>query len=168
MSSPPALTDAQDKAFKLGEFHLKQQIALSHCFAEAMYLDGRAPGPTLQAWIESYVVPPPPKPPGYQTYYERRRAELAAKKARVDALMVMRARALESAHRRWPQPRCLSKDHEKENRTRQMEEKAAREAAKAKKAAREAEAERAAAAARVATLMQMRATWEGSRRKKAI
>jgi hypothetical protein len=49
-----------------------------------------------------------------------------------------------------------------------MEEKAAREAAKAKKAAREAEAERAAAAARVATLMQMRATWEGSRRKKAI
>jgi hypothetical protein len=163
-----ALTDAQGKAFKRGEYHLKLQIVLSHCFAEAMHLDGRAPGPTLQVWIESYVVPPPPKPPGYQTYYKRRRAELAAKKARIDTLMVMRARALESARRRWPQPRCLSKDHEKENRMRQMEEKAAREAAKAEKAACEAEEERAAAAARVATLMQMRATWEESRCKKAI
>ncbi|KAJ7922578.1 hypothetical protein B0H13DRAFT_1865756, partial [Mycena leptocephala] len=148
MSSPPALTDAQDKAFKL----------------EAMYLDGRAPGPTLQAWIESYVVPPP-RNPRVIKHTTNAAAQSSPRRRRVDALMVMRARALESARRRWPQPRCLSKDHEKENRTRQMEEKATREAAKAKKAAREAEAERAAAAARVATLMQMRATWEGSRRE---
>ncbi|KAJ7818924.1 hypothetical protein B0H13DRAFT_1921990 [Mycena leptocephala] len=59
--------------------------------------------------------------------------ELAAKKARVTALMDMRARTLKSARRRWPQPRCLSKDHERENLTRQMEEKAALEAAKAEK-----------------------------------
>jgi hypothetical protein len=133
-----------------------------------MHLDGHAPGPTLRAWIDSCVLPPPPKPPGHKTYYERRRAELVAKKARVNNLMDMRARALKSAQRRWPQPRCLSKDHEKENRARQKEEEAAREAVKAEKVVREAKEERAAAAARVATLMQMRAAWEESRRKKAI
>jgi hypothetical protein len=147
---------------------LKKKILLSHRFSDAIHLDGRAPGPTLQAWIDSYVLPPPPKPPGHQTYYERRRAELAAKKARVTALMDMRARALKSARRRWPQPRCLSKDHEKESLTRQMEEKAALEAAKAEKRVREAKEERAATAARVATLMQMRATWEESRRRKKL
>ncbi|KAJ7916077.1 hypothetical protein B0H13DRAFT_1871525 [Mycena leptocephala] len=143
MSSPAktaALTDAQDKAFK----------------EEAMRLDGRAPGPTLQAWIDGYVWALPAKPPGHQTYYERRRAELAAKKARVEVLMDIR---------RWPRPRCLSKDHERENQKRRMEEEAAREAAKADKAAHEAKEERAVAA-HVAALMQMRAAWEASHRKK--
>lgn len=138
----------------------------SHCFSEALRLDGRALGPTTQTWIDSYALPPPLKPPGHQTYYERRRAELAAKKARVETLMAMRVRALNSACHRWPQPRCLSKDHEKENRTRRMEEEAAREVAKAEKAAREVKEQRAAAAARVATLMEMRAAWEASHRKK--
>jgi hypothetical protein len=131
-----------------------------------MRLDGRAPGPTLQAWIDGYVQAPPAKPPGHQTYYEHRRAELAAKKAHVEVLMDMRARALKSASRRWPRPQCLSKDHKRENRTRRMEEEAAHEAAKADKAVHEAKEERAAAAARMAALMQMRAAWEASHRKK--
>ncbi|KAJ7079376.1 hypothetical protein C8R43DRAFT_965865 [Mycena crocata] len=73
-----------------------------------------APRRTLQQWLDAYMLPPPFAPPAPPTrYYDRLRAQLIAKKARAEALMQTRARALEKRATRWPR---LYERHEKEDR----------------------------------------------------
>ncbi|KAJ6566710.1 hypothetical protein B0H19DRAFT_1066994 [Mycena capillaripes] len=135
----PVLSSEPDKAMK--------QEAIRH--------KGGPFKPHVQRWIDTYALQgrDPPK----TTYYERRRGELAVKKARADALMEARTRALKSGARRWPKLR-EAREYDKENAMRadqqkQAEAEAVRAAAKEVLVAKEL---RAAAEARVSTLMRLR------------
>ncbi|KAJ7453818.1 hypothetical protein FB451DRAFT_1408694 [Mycena latifolia] len=135
------LADAQDNAFKR-EVMRHADFPLDH---------------TLSRWLDRYMAAPPaPRPPG-PSYSQRLSTSLVARKARVDALMALRARGEKHA-RRWPRLRQAAEQDQKARRdaeTKRRQDIAAREAA-----AREAlvrKKEREAADARVAVLMRQRA-----------
>ncbi|KAJ6586360.1 hypothetical protein DFH09DRAFT_1308391 [Mycena vulgaris] len=90
MSSLRALAVAQDKAFKY----------------EALHHD------TSQAPITLPQLTAPPR----QSFYKLKRAELVARKARVDALMALRARGEKEAHLRWPRFRQSREEQQKRQR----------------------------------------------------
>ncbi|KAJ7478026.1 hypothetical protein B0H11DRAFT_2234355 [Mycena galericulata] len=116
--------------------------------------DGNQPlSPIVQSWLNENRAPPQaptptPPHPSQPSFYERKRAQLVLRKARVDALIHLRACALKSRH--WPRLR-EAREADKENEVRLMRVKAREERAKA-----EAARERAAADARVAHLMALR------------
>lgn len=112
--------------------------------------------PVLQQWLDRYL--PLPRKPGPRgpTFYERKRAELVAKKARADALMNLRATVLKKSARLWPRLReARQADKENGDRMARVKEREA-------KAKVEAARERAAADARVAHLMALRALQRAS------
>ncbi|KAJ6570825.1 hypothetical protein DFH09DRAFT_1079809 [Mycena vulgaris] len=149
MSSLRALAVAQDKAFKYEALH--------HDASQPV----RAP---LQRWIKKYRPPmqpitlPQPTAPPRQSFYELKRAELVARKARVDALMALRARGEKEAHLRWPPFRQSREEQQKRQRAADGKHRADEEARlEAARAAFERKEERAAADARVATPTPTRA-----------
>ncbi|KAJ7450111.1 hypothetical protein FB451DRAFT_1410457 [Mycena latifolia] len=117
---------------------------------EAIRSKGQPVTRKLDLWLSSYL-PGPPLGPLRANYYEHRRAELLARKKRVEALMELRARALRESSRRWPR---LRQAREQDM---QVQAKRIEEVRRAARAAIEAKAARAAADARVATLMALRA-----------
>ncbi|KAJ7130007.1 hypothetical protein C8R43DRAFT_957217 [Mycena crocata] len=137
------LIPAQDKAFK------KEAIESA--------TKNIPPRWALRQWLDAYMLPPktPVAPP--QRYYERRRAELIARKERADALMDLRDRALKNRARRWPRIYEEHEKHDKENRQQtkrcRLEMEHARHAAAAESARKQ---RRADADARVAYLMELR------------
>ncbi|KAJ6538208.1 hypothetical protein DFH09DRAFT_1324074 [Mycena vulgaris] len=141
-----SLTPAQDRALKL----------------EAIRHKGKPVTQQLDRWMTSYIPGPPAGPPR-ESYYERKRAELVAKKKRVDALMELRARVLrDPGARRGPR---LRQARERIQQQHAAELKQQAEVRKAEHAAIEARAERAAAEARVAFLMALRVgTGKGGRK----
>ncbi|KAJ7112733.1 hypothetical protein C8R44DRAFT_741805 [Mycena epipterygia] len=133
-----ALTAAQDKAFK----------------HEALHHRGGPVNAPLQRWLDNYLLPTKPTAAPRQSFYERKEAEFAAKKARRDTLDEMRARGEKVANRRWPRLRRIAED--KENlRVATLKKEAARLAAV--RGELEHKRERAAADARVAELMRLHA-----------
>ncbi|KAJ7495439.1 hypothetical protein FB451DRAFT_1387467 [Mycena latifolia] len=147
------LTPAQDKAFKIGGTSLQNyDDLLTIMRAEAIRHKGQPVTRQLDLWLSSYL-PGPPTGSRRQGYYERRRAELVAKKARVQALMDLRARALREGSRRWPR---LREAREKDIQQRALKSKQLEDARKAARAVIEAKEARAAADARVAVLMALR------------
>ncbi|KAJ7457109.1 hypothetical protein FB451DRAFT_1407135 [Mycena latifolia] len=86
------LGDPQSKAFK----------------KEALRKDGKVTSPRLKIWLDRQRFPPKPAGPPKKSYYEQLRARLVARKARVTALMELRARALENSRRRWSRPYHLT------------------------------------------------------------
>ncbi|KAJ7449014.1 hypothetical protein FB451DRAFT_1567147 [Mycena latifolia] len=134
------------------------------CKLEVMHRLPTAPlDDVLQRWLDRYV-PPKPKARVGPSYFERKRAELVARKARVDALMALRAGS-EKYGRRWPRFRQIAED--KENARRAVESKRKQDLAAREQAAKAAlvrKEERAAADARVAVLMRQRTSGRGARR----
>ncbi|KAJ7469201.1 hypothetical protein FB451DRAFT_1400757 [Mycena latifolia] len=128
-----SLTAVEDKALK----------------REAIRSKGEPVTRKLDLWLSSYL-PGPPSGPRRANYYEQRRAELLARKKRVEALMELRARALRESARRWPKMRQA---REEDNR---VQAKRVEEARRAARIAIEAKEARAAADARVASLMALR------------
>jgi hypothetical protein len=61
---------------------------------------GKPPTRALEIWLDRQRFPLRSGPPK-QSYYERRRAELVAKKARVTAIMEIRMRGFDKERRRW-------------------------------------------------------------------
>ncbi|KAJ7459010.1 hypothetical protein FB451DRAFT_1406176 [Mycena latifolia] len=120
------LTAAEDKALK----------------KEAIRGNGQPVTRKLNLWLSSYL-PGPPSGPHRPSYYERRRAELVARKKRVEALMELRAR-------RWPRMRQAREEDDR------VQAKRVEEARRAARIAIEAKEAWAAADARVATLMALR------------
>ncbi|KAJ6491535.1 hypothetical protein DFH09DRAFT_1338504 [Mycena vulgaris] len=97
--STQVLTDAQDKAFK----------------QEAMRAPNVSRTNELQRWFNQYVPPVARQNPSgifhtktdrlKTSFYERKRAELVERKARVTALLQLRERALKASSGRWPRYR---------------------------------------------------------------
>ncbi|KAJ7772704.1 hypothetical protein DFH07DRAFT_953163 [Mycena maculata] len=100
----------------------------------------------LKGWLSQYLPSEKNQRPPPKITFAERKLRLVAKKARVDALMSLRARALKESARRWPKLR-EAREADKENEGR---------AAAARQRAAIAKAEREAAAARVAHLMRLR------------
>ncbi|KAJ6517354.1 hypothetical protein C8R47DRAFT_1205578 [Mycena vitilis] len=147
MSPPPnpALTAAEDKAFK----------------QEAIRNHGQPVTPALHSWLLHYEAIPATDPS--DDVHERKRAALkarvGARKARMDRLMTLRARAIKDTARLWPPARC--QPHHKENLDAVVAKK--REEERRKAAAHLAERE--AAKKRVDYLMQLQAAGVNRRRK---
>ncbi|KAJ6535892.1 hypothetical protein B0H10DRAFT_2221211 [Mycena sp. CBHHK59/15] len=143
----PALTAAEDKALKL----------------EAMRKAGQPATPQLKVWLNHYRGPSPSKmlPSCSPNFHQRKRAELvarvAAKKARHDHLMDLRAQAIKASAHKWLRPRCHP--HNGENQERQRAENRAEETRKVVEHAKE----RAAAKVRVGILMQLCAGNKGAK-----
>ncbi|KAJ6539876.1 hypothetical protein DFH09DRAFT_1090187 [Mycena vulgaris] len=143
-TSTQVMSTAQDKAFK----------------REAMRAPDAPRPKELQRWISNYVplhkptTQPAPKPdPPKISYFERKRAELVERKARVTALLQLRERALKASARCWPRYRDIA--------THNQNTRAAKEAQRKDRIRLAAEAEtaqemRRAADARIATLMVLR------------
>ncbi|KAJ7440566.1 hypothetical protein FB451DRAFT_1443155 [Mycena latifolia] len=109
-----------------------------------------------------------PKPRVGPSYFERKRAELVARKARHDALMALRVGS-EKYGRRWPRFRQIAEDKENAHRAVEFKRKqdlAARE--QAAKAALVRKEERAAADARVAVLMRQRTSGRRARGARVV
>jgi hypothetical protein len=68
--------------------------------AEALRTAGNPPPRGLEIWLDRQRFPLRSGPPK-QSYYERRRAELVAKKARVTAIMEIRRKGFDKERRRW-------------------------------------------------------------------
>ncbi|KAJ7434247.1 hypothetical protein B0H11DRAFT_1938749 [Mycena galericulata] len=113
--------------------------------------------PALQRWLDGHLTAGPRQ----LSFYERKRAVLEAKKARIEVLMNLRALALKNGARRWPRLR-EARQADKENQMRVAKAKQREADAKQRKAAEAADSarERAAADARVAHLMGLRAKAE--------
>ncbi|KAJ6576236.1 hypothetical protein B0H10DRAFT_1963632 [Mycena sp. CBHHK59/15] len=124
----PALTAAEDKALKL----------------EAMRKAGQPATPQL-------------KPQFSPTQAGRASCSVAAKKARHDHLMDLRAQAIKASAHKWLRPRCHP--HNGENQERQRAENRAEETRKVVEHAKE----RAAAKVRVGILMQLCAGNKGAK-----
>ncbi|KAJ7089386.1 hypothetical protein C8R44DRAFT_751401 [Mycena epipterygia] len=121
---------------------------------EALHHRGGPVNAPLQRWLDSYLLSTKPTVAPCQSFYERKEAEFAAKKARRDTLDKMRARGEKVANRRWPRLRRIAED--KENlRVATLKKEAARLAAA--RAELEHKRERAAADAHVAELMRLHA-----------
>ncbi|KAJ7760150.1 hypothetical protein DFH07DRAFT_772035 [Mycena maculata] len=89
----PALTAAEDKALK----------------REAIRNGGKAATPLLKSWLHYYATPSTTPARGPEYHARKRdelRARVAARQARVKALMDLRRRAVEASVRRWPRPPC--------------------------------------------------------------
>ncbi|KAJ7620798.1 hypothetical protein B0H17DRAFT_1151911 [Mycena rosella] len=116
---------------------------------EAIHTIGASRNRELKQWLSRYVPQTQPKPSGppKQSYYERRRAELVERTAKVTALLELRTRGLK-AKRRWPRYHPAPG---KENvRIKEAERR------ERMRAAAEAEANKQARAARVAMLVRLR------------
>ncbi|KAJ7120870.1 hypothetical protein C8R44DRAFT_877197 [Mycena epipterygia] len=128
------LIDAQDKA-------LKQEV-LQHA--------GQPLTHQLERWIDGYMPPRHSLGLRSSSYFEWRCAELNAKKVRTDAVLALRAKALQSRKRKWPR---FWDSREKENQKLVNKARVLADADLAMKKEREAQKEREAADARVAVLM---------------
>ncbi|KAJ7104998.1 hypothetical protein C8R44DRAFT_746237 [Mycena epipterygia] len=131
------LVDAQDKALK----------------REVLRSTGRPLTRKLERWIDGYLPPRRPSGQHRSSYFERRCAELDAKKARTTAFLALRAKALESRRKKWPR---IWDSREKENQQLVNKARILADAYLAMKKEREARREREAADARVAVLMRHR------------
>ncbi|KAJ7478929.1 hypothetical protein FB451DRAFT_1172061 [Mycena latifolia] len=147
---PMNLTAAQDKAFK--------REVMRHLDHSDVPIDG-----PLTNWLDRYM--PTKRAPHPTPYFERLRANLVARKARVDALMALHARG-DKHGRRWPRLRQIAEEEQKARHAaaskRKADVQARQEAAMAALVRKE---ERAAASARVALLMRQRASGRGPRFK---
>ncbi|KAJ6575722.1 hypothetical protein DFH09DRAFT_1311775 [Mycena vulgaris] len=120
---------------------------------EAILTNDKTPRQGLQIWLDRQRFPLSAPGPRRESFYERKRAELVAKKAHIDALMELRARGLQTARHCWPRPRCLKVSSAKENMGIGSRGKARETAARE---AREAAVAEAAREAWVAHLMHLR------------
>ncbi|KAJ7480483.1 hypothetical protein B0H11DRAFT_2233310 [Mycena galericulata] len=131
----PAVSAAEDKELK----------------REAMRNGGVAFTPKLGTWLQHYRAPTTSVESRTHDSHQRKRAELVARvvarKARVDALIELRVRALKDSTRHWPRPRCHV--HDKENLRHTEVKMRANQLRQAEKEV----AARAAADIRVVTLM---------------
>ncbi|KAJ6498286.1 hypothetical protein DFH09DRAFT_1336739 [Mycena vulgaris] len=146
--STQVLTDAQDKAFK----------------QEAMRAPNVSRTNELQRWFNQYVPPVARQNPSgifhtktdrlKTSFYERKRAELVERKARVTALLQLRERALKASSGRWPRYRDSVAAQQNARAAKELERRERMRRAAEVGAAQE---ERRAADARVAVLMGLRA-----------
>ncbi|KAJ6532229.1 hypothetical protein DFH09DRAFT_1092896 [Mycena vulgaris] len=149
------LSDFQDKAFK----------------REAMRAPDASRTNELQRWFNRYVPPQDPSSVSHTkterpktSFYERKRAELVERKARVTALLQLRERGLKASARRWPRYRDIATSEQNARAAKEMERRERMQRAAEAGAAQEA---RRAADARVAALTALRAAidpdWECDR-----
>ncbi|KAJ7769087.1 hypothetical protein DFH07DRAFT_768996 [Mycena maculata] len=103
----------------LPPFHCSDQ-ASGNKWPEAMRNRGRADTPLLKSWLDHYGAPSTTPALRRPHFHKKKRAELwarvAARKARVDALMELRRRGLEASTRKWPRPRCHKYNKENQRR----------------------------------------------------
>ncbi|KAJ7088317.1 hypothetical protein C8R44DRAFT_751891 [Mycena epipterygia] len=131
------LVDAQDKA-------LKQEV-LRHA--------GQPLTRKLDRWIDTYMPLRCSSGTRPSSYFERRCTELNTKKARTDAFLALRAKALQSCKKKWPR---IWDSREKENQKLVNKARVLADADLAMKKEWEARREWEAADARVAVLMRHR------------
>ncbi|KAJ6547989.1 hypothetical protein DFH09DRAFT_1087452 [Mycena vulgaris] len=131
------LSTAEDKAFK----------------REAMCTPLASRSKELSRWLNCYVSPETKAEPPKQRFYERKRAELVEKKARVAALLEHRARALKATAHHWPRYRDMAT---REHNARVSKEVQRRERIRLAAEAEEVREARRAADARVAHLIALR------------